>query len=329
MSLSVNRDNVETKVEGIGKSTDSNSETRSITFRMILEKGTFSNIKATIQVNKDIPNQIINILKDRFDVDAFEFKILGRKISLDEIHIGLVDADFNIIDVRRKKLDIGLPQCTKITLKKKDGTFNDFNLYQPLLSNSNPPKKFSNRKAELCEMENLMRVGNKEVDTMDFESAIGYYSNVIKRYSLHSDIIFDAYNKRARCYRKIGKYNAGASDCSFIIKMIKTYHMIEDHEIYIERGLCYIELRKYEEAIYDFTRAINIVPEKYEYYIYRGDAFFHHNNYGIAIEHFSHARDLNREEIEKLLEKEQQYCNNIKTFTYDEVDNFDNFLLKY
>ena len=96
------------------------------------------------------------------------------------------------------------------------------------------------------------------------------------------------YNNRGNTYFNLKKYNKAIEDYSKAIDLNP-----DNPSYYNNRGDTYFNLKEYDKAIEDYSRAIDLNPDNASYYNNRGDAYFNLKKYNKAIEDYSKAIDLN------------------------------------
>jgi tetratricopeptide (TPR) repeat protein len=69
----------------------------------------------------------------------------------------------------------------------------------------------------------------------------------------------------------------------------------DDANAFFNRGLAYLELRKYQSAINDFSQAIYIDPEMSDAYVSRGNALLELEQYDKGLEDYNQAVKINPE----------------------------------
>lgn len=118
----------------------------------------------------------------------------------------------------------------------------------------------------------------------NIEESIKDYSKTIEILSkTNRQVGGMVYFLRGMAYYDMGKFEQAIDD------FIKISESIPDHSVaYSMCGHAYFQLNKYDEAIRKYTMAIEIDPLLYESYCGRGLAYAHQNNYGFAI------RDINK-----------------------------------
>ena len=82
----------------------------------------------------------------------------------------------------------------------------------------------------------------------------------------------------------------------------------EEFRIYDVRGMVNLELKKYEEAIEDFTSSLNLLQSSISYY-YRGLAYYELKEYEKAISDFSKSIELDPDELKAYQNRGDAYCN--------------------
>jgi len=108
------------------------------------------------------------------------------------------------------------------------------------------------------------------------------------------------YVRRGRVYYQIGNYSAAISDLTIAIKMSP----LDAEEAYAYRGAAYLALNSLNEAIGDFTKALNILKAMTYYfnfskashdnlifniYYHRGGAYLNKGDYNSAVNDFTNS----------------------------------------
>lgn len=93
--------------------------------------------------------------------------------------------------------------------------------------------------------------GNIAMRNQDPQSALEYYNQVIE---LAPDFA-EGWNKRATVHYIIGDYNASLADIAETVKLEPRHFGALSG-----RGLCYLELQKFDLALNAFEKALNVNP---------------------------------------------------------------------
>jgi tetratricopeptide (TPR) repeat protein len=164
----------------------------------------------------------------------------------------------------------------------------------------------------------------------DYEHALADYSKAIE---LKPDYA-EAYNNRGVIYMNEKKYNEALDDYrkAFDLKARqkgkKLFESLDTDEInenyahtYNFRGILYYKEHKYDEAIEDYTRAIELKPDFANAYYNRGVTFYLQNKFEEAISDYSKAISLkadygeaffNRGLAEYYCQKHNMYCDDLR-----------------
>ncbi len=97
----------------------------------------------------------------------------------------------------------------------------------------------------------------------------------------------DAYLKRGLAYAKKGQYDQAISDFTKALEINPRYAYA-----YNNRGLTYWNKGQYDQAISDFTKALEINPRDADAYVNRGVAYMSIGQYDKAWEDVDKAQDL-------------------------------------
>ena len=122
----------------------------------------------------------------------------------------------------------------------------------------------------------------------DLDDAIAYYNEIISTEPVNTSIVAVAYYNRGTAYSTIGKYDGAIEDLTKAIELRP-----DDSGAYHNRGATYYDKKKYELAIKDFNNAINLSPDDASLYIARGIAYIGRREYEYATADFSKAIELN------------------------------------
>ena len=122
----------------------------------------------------------------------------------------------------------------------------------------------------------------------DLDAAIAYYNEIITTDPVNTSIVADACYNRGAAYSTIGKYDRAIEDLTKAIELRPN-----DPGAYHNRGATYNEKKTYELAIKDFNKAINLRPDDASHYLLRGVAHIEKHDYELAASDFSKAIELN------------------------------------
>jgi len=89
-------------------------------------------------------------------------------------------------------------------------------------------------------------------------------------------------------YRKKSRYDQAVNNFTKAIEVNPA-----DAEVYYNRGNAYYNKSQYRKAISDYTKAIELNPNYSKAYYNRGLAFYHTDQYELAINEFSRAIKIN------------------------------------
>jgi len=84
---------------------------------------------------------------------------------------------------------------------------------------------------------------------------------------------------------------------------------------YLNRGIIYVALERYEDAKHDYERARKMMPDAGEIYVNRGNIFFMSQVFDEAVAEYSHALEL------KLSKKHVAYYN--RGMAYERLGDYD------
>lgn len=132
-------------------------------------------------------------------------------------------------------------------------------------------------------MSAYMYRGNSYFEMDSTKLAIRDYSEILLKFGKHPP----AFRMRALAHEKRGEYQRALNDFSFAIQ-------IENNaDDYAKRGLLNGKIEKFDEAIKDLSKAIELNPEWVDYYLKRAQIYFLMEKYDDALKDASTAQDLN------------------------------------
>ena len=159
--------------------------------------------------------------------------------------------------------------------------------------------------------EEYIRKGLSYDDAQQYKQAISVYTKAIGLAPKDS-VSAEAYFNRGCSYVYLGKQTQAIADYTKAIKLTSTpnagYHFC--------RGALYYDKRNYLQAVKDFDRVIELVPESEasDAYYYRGSIFHKQNNYYEAIDNFDKAIEIDPNNADAF---------NDRGTVYYDVGNFD------
>ncbi|MCK4386328.1 MAG: tetratricopeptide repeat protein [candidate division Zixibacteria bacterium] len=118
--------------------------------------------------------------------------------------------------------------------------------------------------------EALLGRGLAYVQLNDQSKALKDLSKAAKRYTSEGD-----YNKAVICYTNL----LGLVD--------------QDLEFFYNRGLCYLNLGRYQKSISDFEKAIELNKKFFLGYLHLGEAYYKSRNYETSLKNYKKAEKLN------------------------------------
>ncbi len=101
------------------------------------------------------------------------------------------------------------------------------------------------------------------------------------------------YSKRAYSYLCLEQYEEAVSDYSKALEL----NTKQPDLTYYNRGLCYKALERHKEAIKDFTKAIELAPNQYKNYFDRGECYFFLNRLKEAISDYTTVIELSNDDL--------------------------------
>lgn len=132
-------------------------------------------------------------------------------------------------------------------------------------------------------MSAYMYRGNSYLEMDSTKLAIRDYSEVLLKFGKHPP----AFRMRAMAHEKRGEYQHALNDFSFAIQ-------IENNaDDYAKRGLLNGKIEKFDEAVKDLSKAIELNPEWVDFYLKRAQIYFLMGKYDDALKDASTAQDLN------------------------------------
>ena len=161
-------------------------------------------------------------------------------------------------------------------------------------------------RAELC-----------QYDMKNYEKALDNYFKVLSIDSLN----FDAIAEISNIYSTEKKYELAR----------KYYDKLVLHEISFPKigakghvGIAdiYLENQQYDDAVLEYTKAINLDPSNYDNYFYRGDIYREKGDYNLALIDFSKAIESDSTELDFLTQRAYLYYEylNDKTNALNDIE---------
>ena len=165
----------------------------------------------------------------------------------------------------------------------------------------------------------------------NYNEAINDFNKLLRMNEIKAYQIYDAWMYRSKSYMKIGNYEKAIDDFTSIITFTMRnvveaeFHDYEGIELYKEllneiledayfnRGLCHVRIRMYQNAIYDYTIAINYNSENSIYFSNRGAAYSEVKDYENA------ERDLKKS---LLLDPNQFEANHNLGIVYKDLEKY-------
>ncbi len=123
------------------------------------------------------------------------------------------------------------------------------------------------------------------VDARDYERALGLCGNVLGKEPRSAE----ALRKRAYVYGHMRDYESELRDCDALVS-IGIADDFEQPSDYLRRGRCHLELGKFEDAVKDFSRVIELGERHSFYYdslcaqFHRAYALFQLGRHGQALD---------------------------------------------
>ncbi len=146
---------------------------------------------------------------------------------------------------------------------------------------------FPRMQSDSKESEFLNKQGNEHLRKGEYDQAISVFSKALEIDPKHAIV----YNNRGIAYSMKGEYDLAISDFSKAVEISPRYA-----EAYKNRGLAYDRKGKYNnEAISDFSKALEISPNYALAYILRGSIYVKKSRYDQAIADFTKALDIDQQ----------------------------------
>ena len=139
--------------------------------------------------------------------------------------------------------------------------------------------------------------GLKAEDKGNRELAIAYYAKGIPS-NPDKNLLFRLYHNRASCYVNIRKFEDAISDYNKLIELNPNSAFL-----YYSRGKANVHLEQYEDAVRDYNAAIRINPNYAEVYLDRGKANVHLEQYEDAVRDYNAAIRINPNYAEVYLDR--------------------------
>ena len=128
---------------------------------------------------------------------------------------------------------------------------------------------------------NLMNSGMRKYQNRNLEGALADLTEAIAIFpESHSNprILANAYDRRGLVLQKIGKYQEALADANRSVELVS-----ERGEYYAHRALAHLELNDFYRAIEDQTRAIELKPNQPDLYFNRGKTHYAARNHEQAL----------------------------------------------
>ena len=141
-------------------------------------------------------------------------------------------------------------------------------------------------------MEKLIDIILNDVQNGDFDNAINSCNLLISQYPLNTV----AYELRGDCYFKMKKLEHASLNYSESIELSKPKNKQENDQlssVYNKRGLCYLSIGNFNEALLDFKNATKYNPDNAEAFNNRAKAYRKKENYSEAIKDCTKAISIN------------------------------------
>jgi tetratricopeptide (TPR) repeat protein len=121
--------------------------------------------------------------------------------------------------------------------------------------------------ASSCNMMSAMdyvKKGEEYLRTRDYDQAIEYFTKAINKGGLSTKDLAITHKYRGFAYNAKGKYDAAIEDLNKAIELDPTYYAA-----YSDRGVVFAEKNQDDLALADFNKAIDLNPQYYMTYYYK------------------------------------------------------------
>jgi len=171
--------------------------------------------------------------------------------------------------------------------------------------------------------EDCLNVGVSAYQNENNEGAVGYLTNAINKWNKSNgdEMLVKAYNHRAMAYAGLEKNQEAINDLNKVIELNPKYapayrnragvfettreysKAIDDYDSVIKlendpgdfakRGMVYSKIQKFDDAIIDYLKAIELNPTWVDYHLQLGQIYFLNKQYEKVQEEATKAADLN------------------------------------
>ncbi len=133
---------------------------------------------------------------------------------------------------------------------------------------------------------------HKGKNSRDQNEKIRFFTKAIKMWTEENGNFnkSDTYILRGNAHSNKNNHDQAIKDYTKAIELNP-----KDADIYNNRGFTYGEIKNYDQSIKDFNKAIEINPKKPRTYLNRGNIYYFKHNYDQAIEDYTNAIELNPE----------------------------------
>jgi len=126
------------------------------------------------------------------------------------------------------------------------------------------------------------------VERGDYDLALDVCTKLIKLTSSSAINMATCYNNRGLAYMGLGRYREAIEDFNTSLEANPSFY-----GALANRGLVHVYTGEYREAVDDITAAMNLGPEDVRLYANRGNAYFYLGKYGKALSDLDKAIELN------------------------------------
>lgn len=131
---------------------------------------------------------------------------------------------------------------------------------------------------------------------LPLDATIASFNKYINSGRLHGLALAQRYLERGNQYGKLGHYDNAIMDYSSAIELNPRFTAA-----FIDRGVSYARLEKYDQAFADLNQALNLEPNNLRAYVTRGTLNFLIGKYDLAAADFKSYLQLNPKDIYRML----------------------------
>ena len=192
------------------------------------------------------------------------------------------------------------------------------------------------RNLELDENESAINVLSKSISIKQ-DNYLSFYYRAIGQHRLKNYILaiedltksleikkdFYSYIQRGISYNKSYQYNFALNDYNFAYKLFCKDSKIKNaNQLFFHRGITLYELKKYQQSVYDFSKAIKLGFDSFDVFQNRGFGYFRLKKLDNSLLDFKEAIKRNPDNENLLVCYEQLSLINIKLKNFEEVEKY-------